>query len=91
MIGDGFVTTPGATTVAGRGSGAQTFPAWLRDVMGRQGISAGTLARRMGVSPLKASGWVLGSRRPESSELAILADALGVTVGVVQTVLHQDV
>lgn len=87
MIGDVSVTARRSDSLAHLATPPEAFPRWLRNVMGRQGLSAGTLARRIGVPSMKVSAWVLGSRWPEDGEIALLADALGVTIAEARAAL----
>lgn len=82
--------TPRDPTAPASPPGSGDFSSWLRDVMGRQGLSAGTLARRIGAPPLRVSGWILGSRNPEPGEVFVLADALGVNAADVQAALRRS-
>jgi transcriptional regulator with XRE-family HTH domain len=52
----------------------------LRAARQRKGMTLSELARRVHVAPSTASRWETGRRRPHSSQLPILADALGVTL-----------
>jgi hypothetical protein len=79
--------TWGGAASAGDGGGEQsvetqtdTFTVWLRTVLGEQEMSATTLARRMGRPALTVQGWLLGTTRPTPSEIAAIADAIGITI-----------
>src|SRR5690242_6316868 len=63
------------------GMDAQQFGARLRELRSAAGFSQKALADRAGVSQNAISQWEAGDREPLVSNVAALADALGVDVG----------
>ena len=52
----------------------------LKELLKSKGIKQGFLARKIGVTDATFSGWVVGRCRPTYENLALIADALGMSV-----------
>jgi transcriptional regulator with XRE-family HTH domain len=60
------------------------WPAVLRKLLDRQGLTQSELARQTGISVQQINGWLTGDRAPGRTSLITLAAALDVDLALVR-------